>query len=233
MGWECSLDYRAPPVPVSSRSTTETPRFMCLRLQYYTAERSSTAGTKRTALARSLGSTGANPAQPLLCKSPADWTSTCCSWHVSIPLLGTLQMGRRSHLPGMHPTISTHHRDSCYCHNTPLLSGEAEEQGDPSCTQPAAVNRIFPPQPWWQKLWSSQEFQCLWSPNPTEHQGSSNSWPEPKAVHQAAVWLWQDQGLTAQEQLGVVELIRTSNNQPQTVLSFPVSLQACQALVDP
>lgn len=152
MGWECSLSYKAPPVFASSRSRTATPWFMCLRLQYYTAERSSTAVTKRTALACSLGNTGANPVQPhcstLLCKSPADWTSTCCSWHISIPLFGRLQIGRRSHLLRMHPTISTHHRDSCYCHNTPLLSGEAEEQGDTSCTQPATVNRIFPSQPW-------------------------------------------------------------------------------------
>lgn len=39
--------------------------------------------------------------------------------------------------------------------------------------------------------------------------------------------------LTVQEQLRVVELTRTSNNQSQTGLPSPVSLQACQALVDP
>lgn len=36
-----------------------------------------------------------------------------------------------------------------------------------------------------------QTFLCLWFPNPTDHQGSINSWPEPKPVHQAAVWLCQ------------------------------------------
>lgn len=52
-----------------------------------TVERSFTAVTKSTASAYSLHNRGANPANPLLYKSPGDRTSICCSWRISIPFI--------------------------------------------------------------------------------------------------------------------------------------------------
>lgn len=145
MGWECSLGYGASPASARSKIRTVTLWFVCLRLQNCTAQRSSTAVTERTALACSLGNRGANPVNPLLCKSPADTTSTCCSWHIRITLFWKAAdrwkvppIQRASH--NIHPSQS----QLLQPQHSPAVSGHTAEYRDTTSVQPATGNRIFP-----------------------------------------------------------------------------------------